>query len=325
MFRRVLRQTVRRQALFSAWRDALVVLVVGLWLIWRGGELTPAATATTLLLAYSTGNSLSAVITAQRLCLGALPAYGELCRRRQLLEHSRELAPEPLNRTAPVHSGIGPSNGWQKLHWSISRQAAAGFLPHERTLCAGRLVVVAGPSGSSKTTLLDRVCGLLDEQGSHWQLHPANGGESLQLSGAAGARELRQRLAYAPQQAVLFEASLRHNLLLDQPPIPAADLNLWLERLGLVGLSQRPGGLDDPLPLALDHYSGGEIHRLGLLRAWLRDRPIEVLDEPTAFLDAAAAARVREILLESCRQRLVLVSSHDPELIALADQRLQLT
>jgi hypothetical protein len=78
-FRRVLRQTVQRQALFAAWRDTLVVLVVGLWLLWGRAGLAPAAVATTLLLAYRSGTSLSAVISAQRLCLGALPGYDELC------------------------------------------------------------------------------------------------------------------------------------------------------------------------------------------------------------------------------------------------------
>ena len=58
-------------------------------------------------------------------------------------------------------------------------------------------------------------------------------------------------------------------------------------------------------------FSGGEIHRLGLLRAWLRDKPVEVLDEPTAFLDAAAAERVRTVIHERAQERLVLVSS-DP-------------
>ena len=321
LFRRVLRQTVRRQALFGAWRDALVVLVVGLWLIAGGGALTASATATTLLLAYRAGNALSAVISAQRLCLGALPGYGELCRRRQLLQPGPALAPPAAEGQG--HTVPDAGTAWQALHWSISSPPAAGLQPRELTLHAGGLVVVAGPSGSGKTTLLDRLSGLLDEHGSHWQLQPASGGEPLQLSGAAGARQLRQLLAYAPQQAVLFEASLRHNLLLDQS-LPTAELMAWLERLGLAGLGQRPGGLDAPLPLALDHYSGGEIHRLGLLRAWLRGRPIEVLDEPTAFLDPAAAARVRAILLERCRHRLVLVSSHDPALIAQADQRLQL-
>jgi ABC-type transport system involved in cytochrome bd biosynthesis fused ATPase/permease subunit len=94
--------------------------------------------------------------------------------------------------------------------------------------------------------------------------------------------------------------------------------------LGLAHLLERAAGIDDPLPLALDHFSGGEIHRLGLLRAWLRDRPVEVLDEPTAFLDAESAQRVRAILLERSRQRLVLVSTHDAELIQQADRVVRL-
>ena len=75
-----------------------------------------------------------------------------------------------------------------------------------------------------------------------------------------------------------------------------------------------------PLALAQDPFSGGEIHRLGLLRAWLRDKPLEVLDEPTAFLDAKAAERVRSVIRERAQQRLMLISSHDPELLAQADQ-----
>lgn len=49
-----------------------------------------------------------------------------------------------------------------------------------------------------------------------------------------------------------------------------------------------------------------------------------MLDEPTAFLDAESAQRVRAILLERSRQRLVLVSTHDPQLIAQADQLVRL-
>jgi ABC-type transport system involved in cytochrome bd biosynthesis fused ATPase/permease subunit len=181
---------------------------------------------------------------------------------------------------------------------------------------------VVGPSGSGKTTLLDRVCGLLGEESSCWSMQTTRG--ALALSGAAGARQLRQLLAYAPQGAVLFEVSLRHNVGLSQ--VHSRDeLEPWLEQLGLSHLCQRPDGLDDPLPLAIDCFSGGEIHRLGLLRAWLRDRPIEVLDEPTAFLDAATAQQVRSIIAERCKTRLVLVSTHDPQLISQAHQVVRLT
>ena len=92
-FRRVLRQTVQRQALFTAWRDTLVVLVVGVWLIWSRADLSASVMTTTLLLAYRTATSLSGVISAQRLCLGSLPGYEELCKRRQLL-----LQPHTNNR-----------------------------------------------------------------------------------------------------------------------------------------------------------------------------------------------------------------------------------
>ena len=54
--------------------------------------------------------------------------------------------------------------------------------------------------------------------------------------------------------------------------------------------------------------------------AWLRDKPLEVLDEPTAFLDAKAAEQVRSVIRERAQQRLMLISSHDPELLAQADQ-----
>jgi ABC-type transport system involved in cytochrome bd biosynthesis fused ATPase/permease subunit len=290
-----------------------VVLVVGVWLVWFRADLQPAAIATTLLLAFRSGTSLSAVIAAQCLCLGSLPGYQELCSRRALLTPAAQRRAEPALPPSWLTSLAQPS-AWHSLRWQAP--ASAPLL-----LQAGSLVAVIGPSGSGKTTLLDRFCGLLGEEQSHWQIQSSQG--EHQLSGPTGARHLRQLLAYAPQEAVLFEASLRHNLLLDQQQ-PRHQLEHWLERVGLAHLLQRPGGLDDPLPLALDHFSGGEIHRLGLLRAWLRDRPIEVLDEPTAFLDAESAQRVRAILLERSRQRLVLVSTHDPQLIAQADQLVRL-
>jgi ABC-type transport system involved in cytochrome bd biosynthesis fused ATPase/permease subunit len=250
--------------------------------------------------------------------MGSLPGYGELCRRRQLLIPA---APAPQGRTV-AESTLAPltnPQSWRSLQWST--EASAGGEAQAVELRPGALVAVVGPSGSGKTTLLDRVCGLLAEDCSQWRIASHQG--SLVLSGGEGARQLRGLLAYAPQDAVLFETSLRHNLLLDQD-VPPDRIESWLERLGLSHLSHRGSGLDDPLPLALDHFSGGEIHRLGLLRAWLRDRPVEVLDEPTAFLDAAAAERVRAILAERAAERLVLVSTHDPELISQADEVLTL-
>ena len=317
-FRQVLRQTVRRQALFTTWRDTLLVLIVGGWLVWGRAELAASAIATTLLLAYRTATSLSAVISAQRLCLGSLPGYEELRKRRQLLLPLLPRSKGVVMSSAALLALEQPAS-LVTLQWS---PISADRLMEPVLLEAGKLVAVVGPSGSGKTTLLDRICGLLGEETSCWRIQTAD--RQLEVSGAAGAFQLRQLLAYAPQDAVLFEASLRHNLLLSQEHC-SEELEPWLEQLGLSHINERPGGIDEPLPLALDHFSGGEIHRLGLLRAWLRHRPIEVLDEPTAFLDAASAQQVRSIIADRCKKRLVLVSTHDPELMSMAHQLVQLS
>ena len=310
-FRRVLRQTVQRQALFITWRDSLVVVVVGSWLLWSRSDLSPAVMATTLLLAYRMAASLSAVINAQRLCLGSLPGYEELCKRRMLLQPRHHQQGETPLRPTPIES-LDSQTPWLSLQWHHAQKANAEPV----VLQAGQLVAVVGPSGSGKTTLLDQFCGLLNENFSNWIVTTER--NTTHWAGVEGARCLRRALAYAPQDAVLFEASLRHNLLLSNTAT-TEELQAWLERLHLGHLLQRQEGLDGPLALAMDPFSGGEIHRLGLLRAWLRDCPVEVLDEPTAFLDEASAQVVRQIIAERVKQRLVLVSTHDPALIQQAD------
>ena len=143
-FRQVLRLTVRRQSLFTALRDILVVAVVGLWLLLGRAGLTVAAITTTLLLAQRAAGSLGMVISSRRLCLGALPGYGGLHQLRQRLG-------EP---GAPLTAG-----GWrgeeplQAVEWVMDEERLA--------LDQGQLVVVAGPSGTGKTTLLDGFCGQL--------------------------------------------------------------------------------------------------------------------------------------------------------------------
>lgn len=309
----LLQEQVRRRSGYNAWRDTLVVAIVGLWLLSQRQALTAEVLATTLLLAYRASTSLSAVVQAQRLCLGSLPGYESLCRRRQQLQPPQTRSKgHALTDTELAAVQQSP---WGLVHW----EADAG----ERALSlkTGCLVAITGPSGSGKTTLLDRVCGLLAEDQSQWVV--ACDGKHWQLSGPAGARQLHQLIAYAPQDAVLLEASLRDNLLLGREQSEEA-IQTWLQRLGLSHLLLRDGGLDTPMHLAQDPFSGGEIHRLGLLRAWLRDLPVEVLDEPTAFLDAMAAEQVRGVIRERVRQRLVLVSTHDPELIRQADQVIRL-
>ena len=313
----LLQEQVSRSSGYNAWRDTLVVAIVGFWILSQGEALKAEVLTMTLLLAYRASSSLSGVVQAQRLCLGSLPAYEALRRRRRQLQ--------PITRVA---SGLSlPDSSlaelrqkpWNLLEWQTRPHADSG--ESSLKLQAGCLIAITGPSGSGKTTLLDCLCGLLAEDHSQWVVTCSE--KCFQLSGSAGARQLHHLVAYSPQDAVLLEASLRDNLLLGREELEDS-IETWLQRLSLGHLLKREGSLDTPMHLAQDPFSGGEIQRLGLLRAWLRDLPVEVLDEPTAFLDARAAEQVRSVIRERVSQRLVLVSTHDPELIRQADQVIRL-
>ncbi|WP_244279682.1 ABC transporter ATP-binding protein [Synechococcus sp. UW179A] len=314
----LLRERVRRRVGYNAWRDTLVVAIAGLWMLMQGEALTAEVLATTLVLAYRAGTSLSAVVQARRLCLGSLPGYEALRERRHQLRGNPQqasgtnLGEHTLQRLALER--------WSQFHWQSTDPSTAA--PRSISLQPNRLVAITGASGCGKTNLLDRISGLQDEENSCWTIHCQD--TTFQLSGLAAARQLRGLMACAPQHAVLFEASLRDNLLLGTD-LADQTIEEWLHRLGLEHLLDRHDGLDTPMSLAQTPFSGGEIHRLGLLRAWLRNRPVDVLDEPTAFLDASASQRVREVILERSRERLVLFSSHDPNLIQEADVVIDLT
>ena len=316
--RLLLKERVRRRAGYNAWRDTLVVAIAGLWMLMQGDALTAEVLATTLVLAYRAGTSLSAVVQARRLCLGSLPGFEALLERRHQLRSN----PSQTNGTTLSERSLPTLRleRWSQLHWQSTDPGAAP--PTSISLQANRLVVITGPSGCGKTNLLDQISGLRDEENSSWTIHCQD--TTFQLSGQSAAQQLRGLMACAPQHAVLFEASLRDNLLLGAD-LPDQTVEEWLHRLGLSHLLDRQEGLDTRMSLAQTPFSGGEIHRLGLLRAWLRSRPVEVLDEPTAFLDASASQLVREVIAERSRERLVLISSHDPALIQQADGVIDLT
>ncbi|HEX9186894.1 MAG TPA: ATP-binding cassette domain-containing protein, partial [Vicinamibacteria bacterium] len=95
---------------------------------------------------------------------------------------------------------------------------------------------------------------------------------------------------------------------------PAIDLAVLLERLGLAALAgRRPAEL-----------SAGERTRAAIGRALVAGPALLLLDEPTATLDRVSAARIGVLLAELGRERAILVATHDPALMAVADDRLDL-
>ena len=174
----------------------------------------------------------------------------------------------------------------------------------------GRWLAVTGASGSGKSTLLAVVLGFL----------PAAGGQIL-LSG---------RAAWCPQEAHLFDSTIRGNLLLGLPEDQRGGgteprLQDALAAVGLAPLIGRlEHGLDTRIGPGGAFLSGGERQRLAVARTLLTGADVILLDEPTAHLDAESGRALLAELRHGLRDRTVVLVTHNPEDISPDDSRLDL-
>lgn len=195
----------------------------------------------------------------------------------------------------------------------------------------GRWLAVTGPSGSGKSTLLSVLLGFLPP--------------------AAGRAMVTGRAAWCPQEAHLFDSTIRGNLLLGRPSQANAgqanagqagtsqagtsadgdsvagdsELEAVLAAVGLNGLVGRlPAGLDTRIGPGGAFLSGGERQRLAVARTLLTGAEVILLDEPTAHLDAEAAALMLADLRAGLRDRTVVLVTHNPADIHPGDARLDL-
>lgn len=169
---------------------------------------------------------------------------------------------------------------------------------------------VVGPNGAGKTTLLKLLAGLLADYQGEVRFQ----GESLATLDRVTYAE---RVQYVFQQPAFLSGSVRYNL--EQPLIWHGWWNE--EKQSLLRRLLQDFQLADKLMQSAASLSGGEAQRLSLLRALLFEPQAVLADEPTANVDAAQAGLiVRHLRQLASAQRMVLVSTHDQDLIRAADR-----
>lgn len=171
----------------------------------------------------------------------------------------------------------------------------------------GRWLVLDGPSGSGKSTILSAVMGALPLSAGAIR---ANGTALTELD----EHQWRQRVAWCPQDAYVFDSTVRGNLLLSRSRADApteADMYAALTQAGLQDLlATMEDGLDTRVGAGGSALSGGERQRLAVARALLTDADVILLDEPTAHLDSPTAAEMMADVRQASADRVVFLVSH---------------
>jgi len=168
----------------------------------------------------------------------------------------------------------------------------------------GSRLAVVGPSGAGKTTLAHLALG--------W-LRPTQG--LLTLNGqpceAVDAAFWRRSISWLPQSPALLSGTIEENLRLAKPDSSLEAIRTAARRAGAEAfIAALPEGYDTQVGEAGLRLSAGEVKRIGLARAFLRDAPLWILDEPTALLDTDLEAFVRDSLQALPADRTLLLISH---------------
>jgi ATP-binding cassette, subfamily C, bacterial CydD len=172
------------------------------------------------------------------------------------------------------------------------------------TINPGEHIVVTGPSGAGKSSLLALLLRFAEPTAGtitagHTRI------EAFEVS------DWRRQIAWVPQRPYLFAGTIAENIALGQPDATIEAIRRAARLAGADGfISALARGLDTPLSERALGLSAGQRQRIALARAFLRDAPLVLLDEPTAHLDPATARQIMVTIDTLLAGRTVLLVTH---------------
>jgi ABC-type bacteriocin/lantibiotic exporter with double-glycine peptidase domain len=216
-----------------------------------------------------------------------------------------EMAPSVDEKPDAVNF-ILPVRGWVEMKGiSFSYRARQPVLQElDLRLEAGEKVALVGISGSGKSTIAKLIARLYDAE---------RGTVCIDRTDVRNVRleSLRTKICYVMQEGILFDRTLKENLLLGRPSATTNELRRVIEIADLEELLRRlPQGWDTPLGPRGNALSGGERQRVALARAVLQRPSLLLLDESTSALDAPSERRIFTSLAHYFSNQTILFISH---------------
>ncbi len=308
----------RRISIRSVMTAVIIAVIFGsiTLLMWRGAVGVAEGTIT--------GGTIAAFVITGGLIAGAFGSltevYGDLVRGAgaasrlsELLNEEPVIAPpaRPVSLPEPPRGQLSFENVTFRYPSRPEVAALSGFTLKVEP---GETVAIVGPSGAGKSTLFQLAERFFDPQVGAIKL------DGVPLISADPA-EIRRRIAFVPQEGVLFAADARDNLRYGN--WAATDEQIWEAAQAANAaefLRDLPQGLDTFLGEDGARLSGGQRQRIAIARALLRDAPVLLLDEATSALDAESERLVQDALDRLMESRTTLVIAHRLATVRNADR-----
>lgn len=253
----------------------------------------------------------------------AMPQIGQIIERKNSLENFFpsfeqvwEIQEQAKNFIQPSGGEIFPGLKSEISFRNVNFSYATGGLALKNInfeLTKGKMIAIVGKSGSGKSTLIDMVMGF----------NPPSAGEVLIDGSSLDSFDVvswRQRIGYVPQETVLFNLSIRDNLLWATEN--ASDSEIW-EACNLANADEFIKGFKDGLDTIVGdrgvRLSGGQAQRIALARAILRKPDLLILDEATSALDTEAEQSIQKAIEKIAKQTTVLAVAHRLSTVAKAN------
>lgn len=229
----------------------------------------------------------------------------------------RHIAEPPV--AAPVTvAAHGISVAFEDVHltWDKARGPALDGVSFR--LPAGGALILAGPSGAGKSTIIEILLGFVRPDQGRVLLNGMDIGSIV-------PQALARLTAWIGQKPVIFAATIRDNIRFARPEASAIELAEAVRLASMESfLAELPEGLDTMVGEGGYGLSGGQVQRIAIARAFLKNAPLLLLDEPTAHLDPATEAEVFESLKRLAVGRTVIMASHSTQAHMLTGRRINM-
>lgn len=281
---------------------ALFTLPVGAWLVLRGLSTLPDL-ALVLCMSFGVGAPLLR-------SLSFMSTMPQLKYKIDALEHLMD-APA-LQQTDASFSGADYSISFENVRFAYQKKEVLHGISFQAA--PGSLTALVGESGSGKSTLAKLLVHYYDVTGGSIRI----GGQRLT---DMSVESLNKQISYVSQEQFLFNMSLLENIRLGKPEASDEEVMAAAQKVQCGEfLSRLPEGIHTMAGDGGKQLSGGERQRISLARAILKDAPIVVLDEATAFMDPENEEKMNEAIGEVIQGKTVVVIAHRLYSITGADQ-----